>query len=256
MNKNDEQSAFSNRDMEIGSYRRISPLAITMLVFALIAAVVALANKAFIFLPLVVALLSMFTLLLMHRSKQKLMGYTAAVLAMFVSLLSFTGLSFFQQQKYNFLESTAIEKGAQWLEMLKTNRPHTAFQMHHSVRNRKDKGFNLVDHYGSIEKPKEAFGMYLELEPEKSIMADGQDANIEVERVVSPLSKIPRTQDFFVVYRYTREGEPEPRRFVFRIRRLDSLIIGPQWHVIGIQNLQPETKRELPKELEDASLKG
>ena len=252
MNKQEEQSVFSNREMEIASYRRISPLAIATLVLALIAAVVALANKTFIFLPLVVALLSMFTLLLMHRSKQKLMGYTLAALAMFVSLLFFTGLSFYYHHKAQFLEQTAIKNGAVWLEMLKTNRPHAAFQLHHQFRRRKAEGFNLVDHYGSIENPNPEFAMYLELEPEKSILADGQDANIEVVRVVNPPSKTARTRDYFVVYRYTRDGEPEPREFLCQFRRLDSLVIGPQWHIMRIQNLKPDTKRELPAELEDA----
>ena len=223
-----------------------------MFVFALIASVVALANKTFIFLPFVVALLSMFTLLLMHRSKQKLMGYTMAALAMFVSLLSFAGISFYHQQASDFLAKTAIENGEVWLEMLKTNQPHSAYQMFIPVRARKEKGFNLIDHYGSSENPKPDFGKYLELEPERSILADGQDANIEFVQVASPPSKTPRTRDFFILYRYTRDGEPEPREFVVQFRRLDSVVIGPQWQVISIRNIEPKTKRELPRELEDA----
>ena len=242
--------------MEIGSYRKISTMAIICFVFALLACLLAFSNKALLVFPILTAMLSVVTLILMHLSKKKLMGFSLAAVALFVSVFSFTLFATYHQKKYDRLHETAIAHGNTWLQFLKTNQPHIAYQLHIPITARKEHGFNLVDHYGSVEQPKSELAAYLAMEPEKSILADGENAKIEIDSVIPRLESKARAVDFFIIYRYKRLGEDKPRLFSCQLRRFDSLISGPEWHIIRVENVLPKTKRSLPQELKDAALNG
>lgn len=244
----ESKSMFSNSDMEIGNYRKISGLAIISFAFALLACLVAFSNKSFLFLPIVTAVISVLVLILMHRSKKKLLGFSLAAAALFISLFSFTLFTTFHQKRYNRIQKAAIEHGNTWLKLLKTKQPQIAYQLHIPIQNRKERGFNLIDHYGTIENPKPELAEYLAMEPEKSIIADGESAKIEIETVVAKLESRTRTDDFYIVYRYERDGEDEPRLFSCILRRIDSLVSGPQWHILRVKNEVPKIERKLPAE--------
>ena len=250
-----EKSIFRQEDVGGGDFRRISGFAITCFVFSILAVLIAFATKTFIFLPVVVAALSVLALCLMHFSRKKFMGYSFAAAALFVSLFGFAALTSFYQHQYNRWHSSAIEKGDQWLELLKTGQMHAAYQMHFPMQHRKKRGFNLEDHYGTIENPKTDLAMYLALEPERLIFEDGQNAKITLTEVVHSTPQAPRTEDFHVVYRYERDGE-EPRFFSCHFRRFDSLLTGPAWHIVRVNNVKPAVERVLPRELEDSLFRG
>lgn len=247
---------FSDSDLEVVDYRKISALAIASIVLSSLACLVAFSNKTFLFLPVVTAFLSALTLILMHSSKKKLLGFTLAAVALFISLFSFTLFTTYHQQKFDRINEYAIQHGNTWLQLLKSKQPQIAYQLHIPAQLRKESGFNLVDHYGSIENPKAELAAYLAMEPEKSIIADGENATIEIETVAAKLQSSVRTDDFYIIYKYKREGEKEPRLFSCQLRRFDSLVTGPRWHIVRVTNISPNTKRVLPDELSDILFKS
>ena len=248
---NESESTFTDPDLEVHEFRRISGLAITTFVLSIIACAIGIANKNFVFLPLCVAALAVLTLILMHRSIRPMYGFSLAAVALFISLFSFSAISAYHQHRYNHLEQAAIANGQTWLSLLKQNKVYEAYQMHLPVRVRQAAGTDLRWVYGDLENPNENLRRYLELEPEKSIRADGQTANLKLVRVEHDTSR-SRTDDFILIYEYKRPNESEPRLFTCYLRRLDSLITGPQWHIIRVNQRQPSITRVLPKELEQA----
>ena len=246
-----ETSAFTDPDLLVDDYRRFSPLALIALLISLGVGVIAIVNKSILPFTVVAAVFSIVTLILMHRSSHRLIGYRLAGLGLFVAVFCGTAGWAYHQYRYQHLRRVAMDVGEQWLDLAQQGRMHELYQLSLQYTWRQPSGTDLVKAYGSLEKPGKEMELYLRQEPERSIREDGDQAKFTLMATLYNKPRLLR-EAFILGYLYQRPNG-ETRKFNLHLIRCDyPTPPGPIWYFEGVSNIDPQIDRQATRQQQGA----
>ena len=249
-----DKSRFAQEHEEelLDNYKPISALSIVALIFGVLGALTA-TKSFFMFLSILAIVLAVLAILRMSLSRQEMVGWTAAYLALGLGIFFCVSRVSYEQFRIQQISKDSVPIATDWLGYVSKGKMYQAHQLTLDYYDREFAGANLVKLYAlypriksdmtssEIEMSKESskrgqYEKFCSEDPMKTIIEHAKKEETEFKFVRNVKHFRLKLKEDLVVQewrmKYLLDGKPTVLEFRIRVRRVDlGMYFGAHWYI-------------------------